>query len=79
MKKIGLSVVAIVTISLTACKKDRTCECTSTSSNGNISSSTTTIKKIKKSEAKTLCQNFTSTYSSQNSPTQTDVNTCTLK
>jgi hypothetical protein len=79
MKKAILFASAIICLSLASCKKDRVCECTSTSSGGSLSTSTITIKKIKKSEAKTLCQNHTYTSSGSNQPNQTDVTNCTLK
>lgn len=62
-------IVAIFVINLifTSCKKDRNCECSVTTTNftGTTTSpkQTTTYKKIKKSEAKDICQNKTITDS----------------
>ena len=64
MKKITLFAVAALAISFASCKKERTCECTYTNTGSNVVShtSSTTLSKIKKSEAKTLCQKQSSTY-----------------
>jgi hypothetical protein len=63
MKKITLFAFAIAALSLASCKKDRTCECTYTSTSGSssVTTSSTVIKEVKKSEAKTLCQKTTYT------------------
>ncbi len=61
MKKIVFALGAIA-LCLASCKKDRTCECTNTHTNftGTTSSKqTTTYKKVKKSEAKKMCQKTT--------------------
>jgi hypothetical protein len=62
-------IVAIFVVNLVfaSCKKDRTCVCTVTHTNFTGTTvnpnQTTTYKKIKKSEAKELCQNKTITDS----------------
>ncbi len=80
MKKITLLAVAFVAVSLASCKKDRTCECTytSTSGSGSVSTSKTTYKKVKKSDAKFLCQKTTYVHV-DNSGTDTDISDCKLK
>lgn len=82
-KIVYLASFAIIAISFASCKKDRTCECTSTytSTNGNttdVSTSSTVIKKIKKSEAKKLCQKQTFTNTS-NGNTNVSTDDCKLK
>lgn len=61
MKKITLFAAVIVAISFASCKKDRVCSCTNSSTGGSVTTSETTYTKIKKSEAKTLCQKTTYT------------------
>lgn len=85
MKK-TLLIVAVAGLALVSCKKDRTCECTRTStySNGTTSVSSTdpvetiTLKEVKGGEAKTLCQKMTST-NTYSTTTNTSVNDCKLK
>lgn len=50
MKKLSLTLVAIVCISFVACKKDRVCTCTE----GGVSDKTTLIK-VTKRQAKANC------------------------
>lgn len=83
MKKITLLAIAALTISFASCKKDRTCECTSTS-NGVTIVSSTKVKSGKK-DAQSWCD------ASNGSKTTVTVNgtavtgnsnsgeTCTLK
>ena len=83
MKKITLLAVACVAISLASCKKDRDCECTSTNTYSNGTSttspaSTTTIKKVSKGEAKTLCSKRVAVYTDA-SGTDTYTDDCKLK
>lgn len=80
MKKIKLlSAVAFIAISMASCKKDRTCECTySSTSSSSVHTSSTVINKTKKSEAKTLCQKTTSSYSDSNG-TDLTISDCKLK
>ncbi len=83
MKKIALFSFAVVALSLASCKKDRTCECTTTTvntnGNGSASTSSVTIKKIKKSEAKTLCQKIVSAHTNNGGQTSTTTDDCKLK
>ena len=83
MKKIALFSFAVVALSLASCKKDRTCECTSTTVNssgsGSASSNEVTIKKIKKSEAKTLCQKMVTVNTGSTGNTSTTTDDCKLK
>ncbi len=78
MKKITLFAFAAVALSLASCKKDRTCECTFTSSTGSnsVTTTSTVIKDVKKSEAKTLCQKTTYT---DNLNSYTSTSDCKLK
>lgn len=57
MKKLSiLSIIAIIAISFTACKKDRVCECTTkTSSSSSTSTEKMTIVKATKRQAKANC------------------------
>lgn len=79
MKKlIVLSAVSLALLS--ACKKDRTCECTYTytsSTSSSFSTSKTTYKKIKKADAKAICQKTTYVHLDDNG-VDTDVNDCKL-
>ncbi len=65
--KNSLLIFALMILILTSCKKDRTCTCSITRKNYLGSSvkpnQITTYKKIKKSEAKKMCQNKTVTDS----------------
>lgn len=87
-KKLIFALTALVFIG-TACKKDVTCECTTTgtsvySDNQGYSSSTVneptsttiTYKKVKKSKLKTLCgdNKYSSTSTSNNSGTTSNSN-----
>jgi subtilase family serine protease len=54
MKKI-LLVAAVAGLSMVSCKKNYTCECTTTDNGAVIGSTTATSGKIKKSEAETWC------------------------
>ena len=76
MKKLSiLSIIAIIAISFTACKKDRVCECTSkTSSSSTTSTDKMTIVKATKRQAKANC---VSTKSEDNGVTYTE--DCELK
>lgn len=80
MKKITLiAAVAFLAVSLSSCKKERVCECVSTSSAAGSTSTTTkvTYKKAKKG----ICDENSST-SQMTAPvasTETNTTTCTLK
>ncbi len=92
MKNIILLAIAFTAISFASCKKDRTCECTYSYTNSagvtvTDPAETTTIKKIKKSEAKSLCQNTkykgnsttTSTSGGSGSSSYNSTSNCKLK
>ena len=67
MKKTILLFVAIAGLAMTSCKKDYTCECTTSSTVPGYTSSTmkATIKDVSKKTAKDVCNKTTSesTYS----------------
>jgi hypothetical protein len=84
MKKYSLLVAALFAISLSSCKKDRVCECTYTytDSDGDVTTdpmANTTYREIKKSDAKSLCQNSTRTNVNRSGGTSTAVSDCKLK
>lgn len=78
MKTIKLIFATVCVISLASCKKDRTCECTYTNSNGKASTYTVTYTKIKKGDAKDACSN-TSSSETSGGDTSTDKTECKLK
>lgn len=83
MKKILLIAACLGLVTLTSCKKDRLCKCTVTytSPSGNTTTDldqNTTYTDIKKSDAKTRCQNYTTTYVSQSGGTSTTKGECKL-
>jgi maltose-binding protein MalE len=95
MKKISLfSLVVFSALSITSCKKDRTCTCTTTTASSapsytpNNSSDVITISNSKKNNAEVLCGAGTSTttgtytdysvFPSVDYP-ETRTQTCTLK
>ena len=61
MKKLMLLGAAVAMLSVTACKKDYTCECTTADSSGTFAdiTSSTTIKETKK-KATDACEGLTS-------------------
>jgi hypothetical protein len=61
MKTIFLTAAAIAALSLASCKKDYTCECTTTSPAGTSTSSEKTGK-MKLSDAKSKCNEGDKTY-----------------
>lgn len=85
MKK-TLLIVAVAGLAFASCKKDKTCECTQTTTFSSGSTSITTtdpvetteIKDIKGGEAKTMCQKSTQVSVNGNN-TSTTVNDCKLK
>lgn len=84
MKKITFIAIAIVAFSMSSCKKDFVCECTTTytSSSGNVTTNTNdnvTYRDVKKGEAKSLCQKSTIVNVNSNGGTSTTVNDCKLK
>ncbi len=79
MKKITLlAVVAIAVLSMTSCKKDRTCTCTETSGGSTTIHTIVVTKATKKSVAAGECASGTSTvtYSGQ---TSIITRSCTIK
>ena len=61
MNKIVI-VIGVISLGLASCKKDRVCECTNTHTNytgTTTNTNTITYKKVKKSEAKKMCQKIT--------------------
>lgn len=84
MKKISiLAVAAVAVLSMTSCKKDRTCTCSETSTSGGTTSaaSTTTVvvnKSTKNAANGGNCASYTKTQTISGT-TVTDNVTCTLK
>jgi hypothetical protein len=75
MKKIFLFVAVVSAFSLASCKKDRTCTCVSSNSDGSPGDTyIVTIKDAKKSDSKKACINQTYTE-----PGNTTTVTCTVK
>ncbi len=84
MKKTIIIAAGLLVISLSSCKKDRTCACTYTytSTSGSVTTSpeeTTVYTKVKKSDAKSLCQKSTYVTVNSKGETSTGVNDCKLK
>ncbi len=80
MKKILLSLAVLVSLGVTSCKKDRTCECTYSSNESGYTASVVdvTIIDAKKKDAKKMCVKTTSEYTS-NGATYTQTTDCKLK
>lgn len=84
MKKKVLLIACISLVGLSACKKDRICECTNTytSSSGNVTTdpvANVTYNDSRRMEAKSLCQKSTNTYVNTSGATTTQVYDCKLK
>jgi hypothetical protein len=84
MKKIMYATACMGLLALTACKKDRDCECTSTRTNTQGVTTTdepvvVTYKEVKNGEAKSLCQKTTYTEVDDSGKTSTQVDDCKLK
>lgn len=80
MKKITLLISCLGLLSLASCKKDRTCNCTTTTVNGNSSNVRTdniTLTKSTKADAKDACSNSSTTNTSGGS-TYTSKSDCKL-
>ena len=78
MKK-GLFIAALAMISLASCKKDRVCECTTSSSAGGPSvTQKFTLVDVSKGVAKKKCVSSKEEDSSSGT-TVTETTTCTLK
>ena len=76
--------IAILALSISSCKKDRTCECTTTytDSSGDVTTypnDNTTYREIKKSDAKSRCQKATDTSVDSDGGTSVTVYDCKLK
>lgn len=57
-KLVPLALAGVLSMSITSCKKDRTCECTITSGSMSITTSLTLIK-VTKRQAKDICVSAT--------------------
>ncbi|MCC6370861.1 MAG: hypothetical protein IT236_07650 [Bacteroidia bacterium] len=84
MKKITMLAACLIMLGASSCKKDRDCVCTTTntSTSGAVTTypeQTTTLTKIKKGDAKSLCQKSTNVNVDSNNKTSTTVNDCKLK
>lgn len=57
MKKVMILVAAFAVVGLTSCKKDWTCECTTSDSSGTLDdvSASVTLTDLNKSDAETAC------------------------
>ena len=77
MKKV-LLFVAVATVSLASCKKDRTCTCTTTTSGGTVTT-VTTIHEAKKGDARANCLGTQTTTTSAGFSNVGDDTTCELK
>ncbi|MGZ3864060.1 MAG: hypothetical protein ACXVPN_13200 [Bacteroidia bacterium] len=80
MKKLTLSVIAVITaLSMVSCKKDRTCTCVSSTNGGPSSTTTTVVKKATKNAALGGdCASTTDSYTSGGT-SYVQTTTCTLK
>lgn len=81
MKKLTLfAVAAFAVASMTSCKKDRVCTCTTT---GSTTQNITTYTKVKKGDAKKACSSLTATVTSTDAAgtvtTYPYATSCTLK
>lgn len=84
MKKITLMAIAAFALTIVSCKKDLTCECTTTytDSSGDVTTypnDNTMYRDIKKSDAKSRCQKYTITEVDEDGSTRTTVGDCKLK
>lgn len=79
MKKI-LLIAAVAGLAMASCKKDYTCECTSTDTAPGSTTTTSkkTIKEATKRQAKANCFSYSTDYTS-GSNTYTQTNDCELK
>jgi len=83
MKQFTLLVFAALALGLTACKKDRQCKCTVTTTRPDGSVNTdldqkTTYVEIRKSDAKSRCQNYETVTVNRNGGTTTTKGECDL-
>lgn len=84
MKTTIIILAGLGLFSLTSCKKDRVCECTSThiDASGKVNTEApinTTYKDIKSGDAKTICQKSTVVTVNSSGETSTRINDCNLK
>lgn len=83
MKNFLMLICACVALSTTSCKKDRECKCntTTTYANGNTNTDLdqrTTYVDVRKSDAKSRCQNYESVYVNENGGTTRVKGECEL-
>lgn len=83
MKK-NILIAAVAFIALSACKKDYTCECTSTDTYGgntDVSVQTTTLKEVSKKTVKSSseCVSYTNTYTDSDGDVSTYSTVCVIK
>ena len=83
MKK-NILIAAVAFIALSACKKDYTCECTSTNTYGgntDVSVQTNTLKEVSKKTVKSSseCVSFTDTYTDSDGDVSTYSTVCAIK
>jgi len=84
MKKITLVAIAIIAFSMSSCKKDYVCACTTTQTDqsGDVTTNpvdNTTYRDVKKTDAKSRCQKATEVDVNSNGGTTTTVYDCKLK
>ncbi len=79
MKKNIFIISALVAIGFASCKKDRVCECVTSSSGSNLATTNSvTLVKVTKTQAKSNC--ISRKYEEKNgNSTYTVTETCTLK
>lgn len=76
IKATTIAMTVLSVISLTSCKKNRTCNCKVTEQNGSATEVTYTFKSLSKSTAKSNCFDYDITDQTTNKTTKYD---CTLK
>lgn len=79
MKKALLFVAIASAAFLVACKKDRVCTCTETDSSGTVTTYTTTMYEVRKSDARLFCIGDQTVTSSGSISVTGDKTTCELK
>jgi len=62
-KLLSIAAVTVALVSLSSCKKDYTCTCTFVEVGEPNYETNLTIPNVSKKDAKTACDNFTTTYS----------------
>lgn len=76
MKKMTLLAVAALAISFASCKKDYTCECTTTVNGGSATTASSNTGKMKKADAEAKCNEGDKTYDLLGNTYKTE---CTIK